>query len=72
MNSYADIEHVPAERRVASATKVESSRSCFKELEAQGCGDPGVDMTHFRSCLNDSFSGLSDSCQSMMNRLYGK
>ncbi len=72
LNSYADIEYVPTERKVTSAAMVESNRGCFKELNAQGCGDPGEDIQHFRSCMNNAYDGLSDTCQKMMTKLYGK
>lgn len=72
LNSYADIEYIPGEVTTVSQEEINKNRACFKELEVQGCGDPGVDHQQFRSCLNNTFSTLSKDCKKMMSNLYGK
>lgn len=72
MNAYADIEFTSAEESKASTEEVLQNRYCFKEVELQGCGDPGEDPRHFRSCLKNIKPKLTDSCQKMMTELYGK
>lgn len=73
MNANADIEY-SAEDVKGKATPAEVTRnhSCFQELEAEGCGNPGDDVKQFRSCMNNSYSRLSDDCKKMMSNLYGK
>lgn len=72
MNTYADIEYSPAEESKATPEEVAQNRACFEELKVQGCGDPGDDVEHFKSCLKNVKPTLSSQCQNMMTELYGK
>lgn len=72
MNARADIEYSPTEVSKASAGEIAMSRACFEELKVQGCGDPGEETDHFRTCLKDVYQSLTGSCQRMMSELYGK
>lgn len=72
MNAYADIEYSAAEESQTTTEEVLQSRYCFKEVELQGCGDPGEDPGHFRSCLKNIKSKLTKGCNKMMTELYGK
>lgn len=72
MNAKADIEY-SADDAKGKATPAEITRnqSCFRELEDNGCGNPGENIKSFRSCMRNVYSGLSDDCQKMMSNLYG-
>lgn len=72
MNSKADIEY-SADDAKGKATPAEITRnqSCFREVEDNGCGSPGEDIKHFRSCMKNALPNLSDDCQKMMSDLYG-
>jgi hypothetical protein len=70
LNSFANIEHVDDELTRPAQVEIESNRACFRELETQGCGDPGDDVSHFRSCMNNVFVDLSKNCQRLMKDLY--
>lgn len=72
LSSYADIEYSSAEESKATTEEVLQNRYCFKEVALQGCGDPGEDPRHFRSCLKDIKPKLTDGCRKMMTELYGK
>jgi hypothetical protein len=50
--------------------EIAKSRACFEELSKNGCGDPGEDLNHFRSCLHNVFPSLTKDCQKMMSHLY--
>ncbi len=69
VNVFANIEYDPSQSSRPSDKAIESNRSCFRELETQGCGDP-ADHEHFRACMNNSFAGLTESCQALMTKLY--
>ncbi|MFL5810181.1 MAG: hypothetical protein ACJ749_11710 [Flavisolibacter sp.] len=72
MNAKADIEYSPADvKGKATAAEITNNRSCFQELENEGCGNPGDDVKQFRSCMNNVYPRLSDGCQKMMSNLYG-
>lgn len=71
VNSFANIEYSPREPAKATETEIKRNRACFEELKVQGCGNPGDDIQHFRSCLNNSFELLSSDCKKMMTELYG-
>ncbi len=71
LNAQADIEHSANEEGKATPEEIGQSRSCFLELEVQGCGDPGDDQQQFRSCLKNVHSSLSENCKKMMKELYG-
>ncbi len=71
IDAQASIEYVPNEQSKATTGEVDRSRSCFQELAVQGCGDPGEDQQHFRSCLKNVRSSLSGNCKKMMSDLYG-
>ncbi len=70
-HSFANIEYSSQEPAKATVTEIKRNRACFEELKVQGCGDPGEDAQHFRSCLNNSFELLSVDCKKMMLELYG-
>lgn len=72
MQAFASIEYTSAEPKKATSEEISRSRSCFQELAVQGCGDPGEDPQHFRSCLKDVRSTLTSGCRNMMDELYGK
>lgn len=71
MHASADIEYSSAEPSKATAQEINKSRSCFQELMVQGCGDPGEDPQHFRSCLKNVHPSLTADCRAMMTELYG-
>lgn len=71
LNANATIEYSAAEDSKPTPQEVSRNRACFEELASQGCGDPGEDPKHFRSCLNNVHSTLSVSCRKMMSELYG-
>lgn len=68
-SAYATIEYDGNDGKPTTA-ELQKSRACFEELSQNGCGDPGDDLKHFRTCMHDSFSKLSTECRSMMTRLY--
>ena len=72
INAHADIEYTPEEQSNVSQAEVTKNRACFQELNVQGCGDPGEDPIHFRSCMKNVKDTLSASCRSKMTELYGK
>jgi hypothetical protein len=53
-----------------SEAEITSNRSCFLNLEKLGCGDPGDDVAHFKSCMNNVYQDLSKNCQILMTELY--
>lgn len=55
-----------------SNTEIEKNRSCFKELEVQGCTSTDEDHEQFRSCLSDVLDKLDDDCKKLMLDLYGE
>ena len=69
-NATASIEHVASEQSQATPQEIAKSRACFEELAKQGCKDPGENLKSFRTCMHDSYSQLSESCQKMMTYLY--
>lgn len=71
MAALADIDSNGDRGTPASAVEVSRNRSCFQELEQQGCRHPSEDMEHFRVCLSESFSSLTLGCRNMMSTLYG-
>lgn len=71
VNLPASIEVSGHEPAKATSAEIRKNRSCFEELKIQGCGDPGDDIQHFRSCMNNSFELLSRDCRKMMSELYG-
>lgn len=62
-----DASEVPSK---VTSTEIAKNRSCFQELEVQGCRNPDEDPSHFRSCLSNSLSSLTAECQKMMKELY--
>lgn len=72
MNAKADIEYSADDvKGKATPAEISKNQSCFRELEDEGCGNPGENVKEFRSCMNNAFSKLSDDCQKMMSNLYG-
>lgn len=72
VNAMADIEFTSEDAAQVSDAQVSKNHACFEELSSQGCGGPGEDHQHFRSCMNNVFPKLSKDCQKMMSNLYGK
>lgn len=66
----ATIEHDPSSLTEPSAQEISKNRACFEELEMKGCGDPGEEVMHFRSCLKDVLPSLTTDCRELMNYLY--
>lgn len=62
----------PDNYQEATPEEIAASRSCFQEVADQGCGHPRDDLSSFKSCLHNSFTSLTSSCQKMMGELYGK
>lgn len=71
ISANADIEYSPQEPAKATPQEISKNRACFEELKVQGCGDPGDDINHFKSCLNNVHSTLTDNCKRMMTDMYG-
>lgn len=69
-NAKADIEHVVGDDDQPTPLEITKNRACFEEVAKQGCGDPGEDQKHFRTCLHDAFPILTDDCRKMMSGLY--
>jgi hypothetical protein len=67
--SFANIEYDGVSVKPTQAERTRN-RACFEELKINGCGDPGEDPQHFRSCMSQVFEKLSPECQAMMNKLY--
>jgi hypothetical protein len=72
LNALADIDEASMKSMEPKAGEVESSRSCFQELETFGCRHPREDMEQFRSCMDNILSSLTPSCQRRVKDLYGK
>jgi len=72
LNVSANIEYAPGQASEPTAAELNKSRSCWEELNTLGCGDPGEDPAHFRSCLKDVNDSLTGSCKAMMKELYGR
>lgn len=72
ITAQANIEYSAAETSKATPQEIAQNRACFEELKVQGCGDPGEDIQHFKSCLKNVHPTLSVYCQKMMTELYGK
>lgn len=72
INAQAHIDDSAGINVEASAVEVSNSRACFSELATNGCRHPSEDPDQFRTCLGDSFHALTEPCQVMMKRLYGK
>lgn len=72
INVHADIEYTPEEQSNVTQAEVAKSRACFHELTVQGCGDPGEDPKHFRTCMKNVKSTLTVDCRNKMTELYGK
>lgn len=54
-----------------SETEIEQNRSCFQDLEVQGCGKWEDDPVQFRSCMSNAQESLDDHCKKLMLKLYG-
>jgi hypothetical protein len=70
VNSYAHTEHIEAAHSAPTSQEIGHNRACFEDLAKLGCGDPGEDIKHFRSCLHETFSFLTGGCQKLMTDLY--
>lgn len=70
VNAYATIEAGDEKVFNVTAEEVMKNRACFKDLEANGCGDPGEDPKQFRSCMRNVYPKLEEDCQKLMTKLY--
>lgn len=70
LSVYADIEYSPGDDSVPTTEEISKNRACFEEVASHGCGDPGEDPNHFKSCLKNIHSGLTSHCKTMMSDLY--
>ena len=70
LSAFANIDAAGMRPMEASEAEIASSRACFHELEALGCGSPHEDREHFRTCMSESFPKLDKSCQELMKSLY--
>lgn len=71
LNASASVEHTYEKNSQPTETEIQMNRSCFSDLEVQGCGDAGEDPEHFRSCMANVHQNLNDHCQKLMSKLYG-
>lgn len=69
-NAFATIEHDASDLFDVTAEEIQNNRSCFAELESNGCGDPGEETKHFRSCMSHVYPKLTPECQKLMTKLY--
>lgn len=70
LNVFADIQLSDKQAPQPTAAEQASNRACFSDLERLGCGDPGDDVEHFRSCMNNVYSSLNAECKALMKDLY--
>lgn len=54
-----------------SETEITQNRSCFENLEVQGCRTIEEDPEQFRSCMSSALDSLEDHCKKMFLKLYG-
>lgn len=66
----ATTEHLDADNDRPTTEEIKKNRACFEEVSQNGCGDPGEDMKHFRTCLHNVFPTLTQDCRKMMSKLY--
>ena len=71
LNVLADIEHTGNHQKLSETQRLKN-RACFQELKIEGCGDPGEDPAHFRSCLENISPTLTPECKILMTKLYGR
>lgn len=70
INARADIDASTDDGKgKATPAEITRNQSCFRELEDEGCANPGA--KEFRACMSAAYPKLSDSCQKMMSNLYG-
>jgi hypothetical protein len=70
VNAYATIEADDNKIFDVSQEEIMKNRACFKDLETNGCGDPGEDPKQFRACMSNVYPKLDVDCQKLMNKLY--
>lgn len=72
--SFAVVADIDYEGETSNPTpeEIARNRACFEDLSRQGCGDAGEDPEHFRSCMSNVYTSLSQECQSLMTKLYGE
>lgn len=72
LQSFATIDTIAeAKGKAPTESEIQSNRACFTALEREGCGDPGDDVEHFRSCLKTVYPDLKADCKILMTDLYG-
>lgn len=71
LNSLASMTYTESKGSKPTAQERQNNRACFSQLSADGCGDPGEDPKHFRSCMADVYPRLSTECKKLMSDLYG-
>lgn len=71
LNCFADIDNInDLKAPQPTAAELSANRACFSDLDRMGCGDPGDDIEHFRSCMNNIYPDLKPECKTLMNDLY--
>lgn len=71
VSAFANIEYSADQDSALSSAEIAQNRACFEEVAKLGCGDPGEDPQHFKSCLRNIHSSLPTNCKKMMTNLYG-
>ena len=66
----ADIDEAGIKAMEPKAGEVESSRSCFQELETLGCRHPREDLQQFKACFENVASSLTPYCEKRIGGLY--
>lgn len=72
-NVYAETVDGEEGRKYVPPTdsEISANRSCFQELERQGCRSLEEDPEQFRSCLSNTHLVLDEHCKQLMIELYG-
>ncbi len=66
------VMNVYASNPQPTEAEIRKNRSCFQDLEIQGCRTQEEDPEQFRTCLADAQDSLDDYCQNMLKKLYGE
>ena len=72
LSAQADLEHKPGMGSMPQKQKLSVAHACFNEIDHKGCGHPRDDQEFFIGCLDDNKDGLTPSCQTFFQKLYGK
>jgi hypothetical protein len=71
LNSMASLTYSESKGSKPTDQEREKNHACFSQLSNDGCGDPGEDPRHFRSCMANVYPRLSSDCKKLMSDLYG-